>query len=59
MYKRQSYIWAFISENFGGYDAVFSVALILMFILMAVGLFVYSKREILPREELTEEDLTV
>lgn len=54
-----SYIWAFISENFGGYDAVFSVALILMFILMAVGLFVYSKREILPREELTEEDLTV
>lgn len=52
-----SYIWAFISENFGGYGAVFAVALICMFVLMAVGLFVYTKREVLPREELTEEDL--
>lgn len=54
-----SYIWAFISEHFGGYGAVFSVALIMMFVLMAVGLFVYGKREVLPREELTEDDLTV
>lgn len=52
-----SYIWAFISENFGGYNAVFSVALICMIVLMAVGLFVYSKRDVLPREELTEEEL--
>lgn len=52
-----SYIWGFISENFGGYDGVFTVALICMALLLVIGLVVYSKRNQLPREELTEQDL--
>ena len=52
-----SYIWGFISENFGGYDGVFTVALICMALLLVIGLIVYSKRNELPREELTEQDL--
>lgn len=52
-----SYIWGFISENFGGYDGVFTVALICMATLLAIGLIIYGKRNELPREELTEQDL--
>ncbi len=52
-----SYIWGFISENFGGYSGVFGVALVCMVVLLIVGLVVYKNRDLLPREELTEEDL--
>lgn len=52
-----SYIWAFISENMGGYSAVFGLALACMFVLLIIGLVVYAKRDSLPREELREEDL--
>lgn len=52
-----SYILAFISENMGGYSAVFGLALACMFVLLIIGLVVYAKRDSLPREELREEDL--
>ena len=52
-----SYIWGFISENFGGFDGVFTVALGCMVVLLVVGLVVYKNRNTLPREELTEADL--
>lgn len=52
-----SYIWAAISENFGGYTAVFGTALVCMFALLALGLIIYKMRDSLPREELSEDDL--
>ena len=52
-----SFCWAAISENFGGYDAVFIVALICMVVVLILGLIAYGMRNKLPRERLTEEDL--
>lgn len=52
-----SYIWAAISENLGGFDAVFSSAVICMLLVLVLGLIAYSMRDRLPRERLTENDL--
>lgn len=52
-----SYIWAWISENLGGFTAVFSlgaVAIVVCIVLCFIGL---SMRNVLPRENLTEADL--
>ena len=54
-----SYIWGFISENLGGFSAVFGGALICMAILWVLSMFIVSKKDLLPKEELTEADLTV
>ena len=52
-----SYFWAAISENFGGYDAVFISAVVCMCIVLVLGLIAYGMRNKLPRERLTEDDL--
>ena len=52
-----SYVWAFVSENLGGFNAVFTIAVVCMLLVLVLGLIAYSMRDKLPRERLTEADL--
>ena len=52
-----SYFWAVISENLGGFDAVFSLAIVCMILVLVMGLAAYGMRDKLPRERFTEADL--
>ena len=55
----QADLSVYISENLGGFSAVFGGALICMAILWVLSMFIVSKKDLLPKEELTEADLTV
>lgn len=52
-----SYVWAAVSENLGGFTAVFGIAVVCIILVLVLGLIAYSMRDKLPRERLTEADL--
>ncbi|MGI6590583.1 MAG: CynX/NimT family MFS transporter [Eggerthellaceae bacterium] len=53
------YFWAFISEQFGGFGADFSVAIVMLAGIAVLGLWLMSKKNALPRatdEEIEAEE---
>ena len=52
-----SYFWAVVAENLGGFDAVFSLVLVCLVVVLVLGFIALRMKNKLPREHWTEEDL--